>query len=65
VLGACGYASYYAHLNLEDTDDSDQQQDTTVSQLQLHRPYNSVRLESALRLARSAPTSVTTMRSPS
>jgi predicted outer membrane lipoprotein len=65
VLGACGYASYYAHLNLEDTDDSDQQQETTVSQLQLHRPYNSVRLESALRLARSAPTSVTTMRSPS
>jgi hypothetical protein len=33
VLAACGYASYYAHVNLEDGDDTDQQQDTTVSSL--------------------------------
>jgi hypothetical protein len=33
LLAACGYASYYAHLNLEDTDEEDQQQDTTVSRL--------------------------------
>ena len=33
VLGACGFATYYAHLNLEDTDEADPQQDTTVSQL--------------------------------
>ena len=31
VLAACGYASYYAHMNLEESDDSDQPQDTTVS----------------------------------
>src|SRR5450755_4744874 len=53
VLAACGYASYYAHLNLEETDEEDQQADTTVSHLQV-RPYSSVRFESALRLARSA-----------
>jgi hypothetical protein len=63
VLAACGYATYYAHLNLEESDESDQQQDTTISTLRLP-DYNSVRLESARRLARSAPTSVTTMRSP-
>src|SRR5215831_11786976 len=33
LLAACGYASYYAHLNLEDTDEEDTQQDTTVSRL--------------------------------
>src|ERR1035437_5212465 len=120
VLAACGYATYYAHMNLEETDDADQQQDTTISRMQLGlRPcdavllrgplphgrgsdqstverafrlpcrysyrhasknvgkdadaaackatlrYNSVRLESARRLARSAPTSATTIRSPS
>jgi hypothetical protein len=31
VLAACGYASYYAHMNLEESDDADQSQDTTVS----------------------------------
>jgi predicted outer membrane lipoprotein len=31
VLAACGYATYYAHMNLEETDDADQQQETTVS----------------------------------
>jgi hypothetical protein len=35
VLAACGYASYYAHMNLEESDDADQPQDTTVSLLQL------------------------------
>jgi hypothetical protein len=63
VLAACGFATYYAHMNLEESDESDQQQDTTISSLRLP-DYNSVRLESARRLARSAPTSVTTMRSP-
>ena len=33
VLAACGYASYYAHMNLEESDDADQSQDTTVSRL--------------------------------
>lgn len=33
LLAACGYASYYAHLNLEETDEEDPQQDTTVSRL--------------------------------
>jgi hypothetical protein len=33
LLAACGYASYYAHLNLEETDEDDSQQDTTVSRL--------------------------------
>ena len=31
VLAACGYATYYAHMNLEESDDADQQQDTTIS----------------------------------
>ena len=31
VLAACGYATYYAHMNLEETDDADQEQDTTIS----------------------------------
>ena len=64
VLAACGYASYYAHMNLEESDDSDQPQDTTVSRSG-RSGYNSVRLDNARRLARSAPTSVTTIRSPS
>jgi hypothetical protein len=64
VLAACGYASYYAHMNLEESDDADQPQDTTVSRSG-GSGYNSVRLDSARRLARSAPTSVTTIRSPS
>jgi hypothetical protein len=33
LLAACGYASYYAHVNFEDTDEEDPQQDTTVSRL--------------------------------
>jgi hypothetical protein len=33
VLAACGYASYYAHMNLEDTDEENPPQDTTVSSL--------------------------------
>ena|ERR1017187_7297246 len=32
ILAACGFASYYAHLNLEDTDETDQQ-DTAISRL--------------------------------
>ena len=32
LLAACGYASYYAHTNLED-DDTEPQQDTTISRL--------------------------------
>src|SRR5215471_20489284 len=35
VLGACGFATYYAHMNLEDSDESDQQQDTTISRLHI------------------------------
>jgi hypothetical protein len=33
LLAACGYASYYAHINLEGDDDTEQQQDTTISRL--------------------------------
>src|SRR5664279_20385 len=33
VLAACGYATYYAHLNLEETDE-DEQQDTAISSMQ-------------------------------
>jgi predicted outer membrane lipoprotein len=32
VLAACGYATYYAHMNLEEVDDTEQQ-DTTISRL--------------------------------
>ncbi|MGD0773863.1 MAG: hypothetical protein ABSC05_13670 [Candidatus Solibacter sp.] len=35
VLAACGYASYYAHMNLEDADEEDQQADTTISRMQM------------------------------
>jgi predicted outer membrane lipoprotein len=38
VLAACGYASYYAHMNLEESDDADQQQDTTVSRSGMRLP---------------------------
>jgi hypothetical protein len=31
ILAACGYATYYAHVNLEESDEADQQQDTTIS----------------------------------
>jgi hypothetical protein len=59
----CGLASYYSHMYLEEQDDEgDDQSDTAISQL---FDYNSARLDSARRLALSAPTSVTTMRSPS
>jgi len=60
ALFLCGLASLYAHNNLEDNGD-DQQDDATVSSA----CHNSARLDSARRLALSAPTSVTTMRSPS
>src|ERR1035437_9165189 len=30
VLAACGYATYYAHMNLEETDEEDQQQETAI-----------------------------------
>jgi predicted outer membrane lipoprotein len=33
ALLACGYATYYAHMNLEETDEEDASQDTTISQL--------------------------------
>jgi hypothetical protein len=67
---ACGLASYYSHVYLEDTgDETDDQTDTTVSRLRSSDScpqfHSSVRLASARRLALSAPTSATTMRSPS
>ncbi len=50
VLAACGYATYYAHMNLEETDE-DEQQDTAISSMQFHgkpgknAPRNGVRPE--------------------
>ena len=38
VLAACGYASYYAHVNLEEEDEGDQQQETAISCLRLPAP---------------------------
>ncbi len=35
LLFACGYATYYAHMNLEEVDEGEQQQDITISQLRL------------------------------
>ncbi len=35
VLAACGYASYYAHMNLEEEDEGDQQQETAISCLRV------------------------------
>lgn len=64
ALGAlflCGMASFYAHNNLEDTGDEPDESDSTVSSAY----HSSARLDSARLLARSAPTSATTMRSPS
>jgi hypothetical protein len=76
LLVCCGLASYYAHLN-EDTDESDQPEAGALSS-EVHpqpapferggtpnRPYIRARSDSARRLALSAPTSATTMRSPS
>src|SRR3954454_5845145 len=33
LLTACGYASYYAHVNLEDTDEDNSDDSTTISRL--------------------------------
>jgi predicted outer membrane lipoprotein len=33
VLAACGYATWYAHMNLEDTEETDQEPETTISRL--------------------------------
>jgi len=33
LLAACGYASYYAHMNLEDEDETDQDQETAISRV--------------------------------
>src|SRR4051812_34569053 len=33
VMAACGYASWYAHMNLEESDEADQEPDTTISRL--------------------------------
>jgi hypothetical protein len=38
ILAACGYAAYYAHVNLEDTGDADEEQDTQVSRLHAGTP---------------------------
>lgn len=35
VLAACGYASWYAHMNLEESDEGDQGPDTTISRLHI------------------------------
>ena len=35
MLAACGYASYYAHMNLEETDEEDPPQDTAISRMRL------------------------------
>jgi hypothetical protein len=37
VLAACGYASYYAHMNLEESDEGDAGQDTGISMLRTTR----------------------------
>ena len=31
LLGACGFATYYAHMNLEDSGEEENQGDTTIS----------------------------------
>jgi hypothetical protein len=61
ALFLCGMASLYAHNNLEDTGEDAGDGDATVSSFH----HSSARFDSARRLARSAPTSATTMRSPS
>jgi len=35
ILAACAYATYYAHMNLEEGDADDQQPETTISQLEM------------------------------
>src|ERR1035441_1467633 len=35
ILAACGYATYYAHMNLEESDQEDQQADTAISRMQM------------------------------
>ena len=35
ILAVCGYATYYAHMNLEESDEEDQQADTTISRMQM------------------------------
>jgi len=68
LLVCCGLASYYAHMN-EETDEGDEPEAGSLSSEA--RPacdgglYILARSESARRLALSAPTSATTMRSPS
>jgi hypothetical protein len=46
VLFLCGLASYYAHVYLEDVDDEDSQDDTTVSRLVVPQAYRITRSES-------------------
>ncbi|HXB71717.1 MAG TPA: hypothetical protein VNY05_26000 [Candidatus Acidoferrales bacterium] len=75
LLVCCGLASYYAHLN-EETDEGDQPEAGSLSSALSstihpgaapfgHGLYIRARSDSARRLALSAPTSLTTMRSPS
>jgi hypothetical protein len=59
-LFAAGVVTYYYHLLEVDQEDEEDGESTV-----LPTSYNSARLASARRLARSAPTSATTMRSPS
>jgi hypothetical protein len=55
LLLGCGLASYYCHLNYEDGDEGDQQPTPAISS------YRSEGFQSARRLARSAPTSATSL----
>ena len=61
LLFACGVATYYYHL-LEVEEQDEEDQGASVLPTALHI---SARLASARRLERSAPSSATTMRSPS
>jgi hypothetical protein len=63
LLLGCGLASYYYHLygESDEQDEGDTQTSAVIAPLR----YNSARLQSARRLARSAPISVTTIRSRS
>jgi hypothetical protein len=63
LLIGCGVASYYYHLYGES--DEQDEEDTQTSALIAPLSYNSAKLQSARRLARSAPISVTTIRSRS
>jgi len=63
LLLGCGVATYYYHLYGES--DEQDEGDTQTSALIAPLGYNSARLHSARRLARSAPISVTTIRSRS